>query len=466
MTQSLIFEVEELKGHLQNLERQLLLAAIELARKIYKSLLEKIDKLIQQHRPGEFSVAHKRSVWIKSWLGPVQVTRRQYRDREGKYRYFLDELMGMKKYRHTTAAVQEIALELAGNMSFRRSAEMLRKTTAVDLSAQTIQRLLGRIADNRIENDDRNREYFQQTGEIPVAEGRSIERLLIEADGVMLSLQRETASKAEAKLGIVYEGWRKVGKDRYRTLNKTIYADVASPESFWDGITLNLHRKYDLSGVEQTIVAGDGAEWIKEGAEYFGGQYQLCRYHLNRELGYALGHDRQKLKSIKRLCNSGKINEALDLLKEASCGVNEAKLQNIIKAARYLESNAVGLIDYRKGIPEQIGLRRTGAIEGNIDKVIVRRMKNQGMSWTYQGIRRMLWLRTRLYEGTLRDSLRHCNKSHQICPIPVKRVNNLICRRLKDNYASYFTAMLPALSGPHSSRPWVKVLKSLAGLGL
>ena len=66
--------------------------------------------------------------------------------------------------------------------------------------------------------------WFQETGEIPATEGKQVARLMVEADGVMLSLQREKERKAEVKLGIAYEGWERVGKDRYRTVNKTVFA--------------------------------------------------------------------------------------------------------------------------------------------------------------------------------------------------------------------------------------------------
>jgi hypothetical protein len=47
------------------------------------------------------------------------------------------------------------------------------------------------------------------------------------------------------------------------------------------------------------------------------------------------------------------------------------------------------------------GLRRTDAMEGNVDKLVVRRMKNQGMSWSLQGIRRLLCVRFLVLEGKL-----------------------------------------------------------------
>ena len=465
MVNSLISEAEELKQRVYGLEKQLLAAAIEWARNTYKAILEQLDLFIQRYRAKVFSIEHKRSTWFRTWLGPIRITRRQYRDPEGKYHYLLDELLGMKKYRHTTTAVQEIALELAGTLTFRKSAEILRKTTAIDLSSQTIHRLLRRAADGCIDSTDRDTDWFQETGELTQTEGKKIGRLMIEADGVMLSLQRETAHKTEVKLGIAYEGWCKVGKDRYSTVNKSIYADIAGSDKFWAGMTRKLHEKYDLSRINQVVVGGDGAGWIKEGVDYFGGRYQLCRYHLNRELCFALGHDRETLRVVQHNCNHGKFDAALILLKEAAGKANDDKAKAIKRTIRYLSSNASGLQDYREHTGQHDkSLRRTGAIEGNVDKVVVRRMKNQGMSWTLQGIRRMLWLRITLREGALADRLLAHNSEMALPPIPVKRVNRVIDRTLKHDYVNYFTAGLPVLHGPHASRPWVEMLKSLTGL--
>ncbi len=76
--------------------------------------------------------------------------------------------------------------------------------------------------------------------------------------------------------------------------------------------------------------------------------------------------------------------------------------KDIVKLSGYLKANFSGL----KTHPEMdnAGLS-TGAIEGNIDKFIARRMKHQGMSWSIQGIRRMLWLRVALYDNKLDDYL-------------------------------------------------------------
>jgi len=461
---SLIESSKELKQLILDLEKTLLARAMEWAKEAYKRLLEQIDCLMARCRPRSWRVVHKRAVWYRTILGAVRITRRQYRDQNGSYRYLLDELVGMGKHEHTSVEVKEMALGLVDNMTIRQSADILRKVSPVDLSHQTIHRLLKRAAERIVADTDNALAWFEQTGELPESKGKKVDKLIMEADGVMLSLQREKARKAEVKLGIAYEGWKKVGKDRYSTLNKTVHADIAGTDTFWSGMALKLHGKYDLTD-GQFVIGGDGAGWIKDGVDYFGGRYQLCRYHLNRELCLALGHDRQKLGKVRSCCQRGEFDAALAVLKEAAAEASPDKGKQISRAIKYMVSNADGLEDYRNHTEQLDGeLRRTGAIEGNVDKLIVRRMKNKGMSWTYDGIRRMLWLRISIREDTLAKCLRSSRKETVASIVPEKWINRVIDRDLQRDYLSYFTAGLPAVYGPHSSRPWVDMLKSLTGL--
>ena len=466
MKTSLIKNAEELKQVVVTIEKDLLNKAVEGAREAFGSLLEQIDLLIQQHRPADLVVVHKRSTWYRSCLGPVRVTRRQYQGHDGVYRYLLDELMGMPKYRHSTCAVKEIACRLAADMPFRRSAEVLSETTPIDLSYRTIHRLVQQTLANSQDEADHAISWFEETGELKQSEGREANRLMIEADGVVLSLQREAARKAEIKLGIAYEGWQKVGKDRYSTVNKTVYADIVDTDRFWTAMTLKLHQKYDLSRT-QYVIGGDGATWIKEGVDYFGGQYQLCRYHLNRALCHALGHDHPTLQSVQYHCSRNNLDAALKRLQQAANGAQADKAKDIKRVMKYISSNAHGLKDYREDMEQpDIALRRTGAIEGNIDKLIVRRMKNQGMSWSRQGIRRMLWLRISIREGTLADHLRSCSGETNHITMPKKQINKVIDHAIKYDYSNYFNMGIPAISGPHASRHWVEVLKSLTRIAI
>jgi hypothetical protein len=394
-------------------------------------------------------------------VGAVKIKRRQYIDGKKGYRYLLDEIIGSGKHQHVTGGVKELVLELATEMPYRKSAEILRKTSAIDLAHQTIWRMVGKAADPYLRKAEQEIRWFLETGEIPGSEGKQARCLLVEADGVFLSLQREKERKTEVKLGIAYEGWEKVGKDRYKTTNKTIFADVTDRDFFWAGMSLKLQRKYDLGAIGDTIVGGDGAAWVKEGARYINGRFQLDRYHLNRELCAALGRDNETRKKVRLACDNGDVSLGLQLMNEAMEGAKGKQAQRITKAYHYLKNNAAGLGDYRNTLGmEAKNLRRTGAIEGNVDKLIVRRMKNQGMSWTVKGIRRLLCVRFLVLEGSLKDWLAREIQRDSIVPIPPKKLHRIVNQLSNQEPNAWLEGRLPALYGPHASRPWVKGLKA------
>ena len=434
----------------------------EEARKTYKAVAEALDEWLFRHRPAGLCVEHKRLVWYKTVLGRVHVMRRQYRDKAGAYRYLLDEFLGVRKYLKTTLKLVELVADLVTQMTFRRSAEVLDKTTPLHLSAQSLLNLLERVAAPYIEEGEAKVREFLETGALPEAEGRKAAQVLVEADGVYLSLQREKQRKAEVKTVIGYEGWWKEGKSRYRTLNKFSYADVASSDECWASISLRLQQRYGEGGMGRLIVGGDGAPWIREGADYLGGIFQLDHYHLNREITLALGRDRASVDLVREACRHGDLVTALDRLSEVRAKMRGEAAKRVGRLYRYLVDNRAGLRDYRLDLGEQgKTLRSTGAIEGNVDKLVVKRMKNQGMNWTIRGIRRMLCIRLLRLEGKLPDRLRADSGGHGPPVVPRSSVERLMPRAAKRGSIDYWQVGLPALNGPHPNRPWVTYLRSL-----
>jgi hypothetical protein len=461
---SLPDSMAELKENLKHLDEFLLDKAVEHMKKCYKAILEDVDKEIAEHRSDNLKIEHRRGVWYQTCLGPVRVERRQYRDGRSQRRCLLDDVMGMDRHCHTTVKVQELALEMASFMPYRRSAEVLQKTSAIDLPHQTIWRMVGKAADPYLKKEKQELKWFMKTGEIPQGEGKQVSRLLVEADGVILSLQREKERRAEVKLGIVYEGWEKVGKDRYRTVNKTAFSTVAGIDNFWSGLSLKLQKTYDLAGVEDTIVGGDGAGWIKEGASYVNGRFQLDRYHLNKELCFAFGRDSQTKGMVWQACEQGEVEVSLAIIGNAMKRVKGEQLLRMARTYRYIQENSSGLGDYRLSLGEEgKNLRHTGAIEGNIDKLVVRRMKNQGMSWTLRGISRLLCVRFLILEKKLSEWVEKEKHPQTIkIAIPRRKMRRIVNRLSMQEPDDWIKAGIPALYGPHASRPWVRMLKSLS----
>jgi len=279
---------EELKSLLQYLDKDLLNRAISLAKQRYSIILKTVDDLIAKHRSEGLDIEHCRRVYYLTCLGPVSVSRRIYSDKSGKRRCLLDELMGMGRRGHNTLTVKEYAVELPTKMPYRRAAEVLGKLTAIEMTHQTMHRMVKKLSASYLETQIQQRQQFEATGEIPHSKGKTPAQIMIEADGVMVSQQRQKERKIEVKLGIAYEGWKEVSRGRYATENKTVFAAIGGSDNFWTDMTLELQKNYDFPGIRNVIIGGDGAAWVREGANYMGGHFQLDRYHLQRELTTAL----------------------------------------------------------------------------------------------------------------------------------------------------------------------------------
>lgn len=130
--------------------------------------------------------------------------------------------------------------------------------------------------------------------------------LFLEADGTSVALQREEARRAEVKVGVAYEGWQGVSKDRHRVTRKTVHSGIMNGSRFWEGFSLTLAKKYDLSQVGRVIIGGDDAPWIKNDTELLGGIYQSNRFHLKRALHQSLNNGLAL--EVYQACTKGESN--------------------------------------------------------------------------------------------------------------------------------------------------------------
>jgi len=449
----------------QELDRLILAKAMEWARRAYRVVAEALDEQLFKAKGDGLVSEGKREVWYDTCVGKVRVKRRLYSDGQGRYRHLLDELLCSRQKRHVTVRVLEMTTGLATQMVFRRSAAVLKDLTPVHLSAMTILNYLKKVAAPELEKATAEVRNFLEAGELPPGEGKKVPRLMVESDGVMVPLQREKQRKAEVKVGIAYEGWRPVGKDRYATVDKMCLAGVASGEEHWAAMLLRIHQRYDVSSVKEIVLGGDGAGWIKGGTEVLGARFALSRYHLHEELCRGLGRDRDGIRQVIQLCDRGELPIALQLLSQARMGARGEPARRLDHLAGYLVENGCGLKDYRLDLGEEgKNLRRTGAIEGNVDKLVARRMKNQGMSWTIAGIQRMLCVRLMVLQGTLQRVLNE-TPAPRIPHLRAKQVRAVIdSAAAKVPTAEWLQAAVPALHGPHPNRPWVMFLRSLVGV--
>lgn len=462
MKESIEQIMDNLKG-VEDIGRALIKLALEAARAFYKRLLELLEEYLYKVRNKELRVEHIRERWISTPLGDVRVKRRQYVDQEGKSHYLLDDILGLSKRSPVTPELRDIATFLSTLLPFMKSSQAMEKNLPqATLSHTTIHRLVRKTAEPFLKQEVAEERQLYEAGEIPMGEERIVPRLMVEADGVMIALQREKEKKAEVKVGIAYEGWEEVSRGRYRVKEKIAYCGMVSEDSFWERFSLKLAKRYNLASIKGIVVGGDGASWVKGGVDLLGGRFQLDRFHLLRALRQSLSHEKDLVSLVYKACDEGDWPRALELLKGARSRARGKEREKIEQLITYLAGNTAGLRDYRLDLGEEgKGLRRTGAIESNVDKLVANRMKKRGMSWTKKGANNMVCLLVISAEGGL---ARQFHPAHIVekANLSLKKVRRVLAKTSSEFEGAWLQAHIPALTGPHANRPWVKALKSLS----
>ena len=101
-----------------------------LTRKLGQALMEEFlqmidDQLKTERKRGELSNQGKRWRYMNTLLGDITFYKRMYQDEGGKYRYLLDEALGLTKNQWINKSCQKLEGLLAFTFSSYRKAEAL-----------------------------------------------------------------------------------------------------------------------------------------------------------------------------------------------------------------------------------------------------------------------------------------------------------------------------------------------------
>ena len=262
------------------------------ARELARELLEDLDLALMRNRPGGLLCTGKRDRTVATAFGDLTISRRMYRDPDGETTFPLDEYLGWKPRRLASPAMAELAAYMATLMPFRAAEDVMGKTTAGALSKTTIHRLLQDAAEEALSEERERWEAQFERGEDVCDGDVKADTLYVEADGVWMKTQREDKKSYEVKAGIAYSGRRKVGEDRYELAGKRVYCHASGDIPFWEGAILEWGKSYDLGSAERFIAGGDGANWIRAGADYLpNAVFQLDGFHLSRACGIGYGEE-------------------------------------------------------------------------------------------------------------------------------------------------------------------------------
>ncbi len=413
--------------------------------------IEEIDDQLVESVPQGWRNVGTEARWLVSSVGEVRYKRRVYLDEGRQRRKPIDELLGIGQHERMSGRVQEMGASLACMETYRVSASQLSWLIKTPISHSTLQRMVWRIGNRIADGEEAERQrIFESGGEIEP--GRIQAPVLYgESDGVWVHLQRERRKSTEVRLAIMSTGKKAVGKDRYRLENKCCTMAVGIDSRNWqEQVLMKAHLHYDLEQTKMLITGGDGNQWVRQTFNRLdiSQEFILDSFHLHRAARKALQNREEANAMVKRLREGGFESVQQELLNKIAQaeGRKKEKLRDFYN---YIQHNRDGLLDLEhRGVDQPACL---GAIESNVDKYAVHRLKGRGCSWRYSGLRAMLALRQH-YEALQQHAFRYCPVQS-----PLRQYHRT--QHLEVEYEEVLQKSMPIFSSSDQYKPWVRELR-------
>lgn len=381
----------------KELEKNIYKWICELGQSFTKEFLERYDQMLMKER-DKTKYRHKglRQTTVKTVYGEVTYNRAIYEvveeDGTKHFVYLLDETLELKNIGLISTNMAELLVKGITEQSYRVCAAQVSEMTGQTISAMgvwnVIQALGAKVCEEEKELTDAHKQgKIHGEKESPV--------LFEEADGVYIKLQgkdRKSSKqdKAEIKIGIAYDGWKKTGQDRYALVNKVIVAGFSHAKEFHEYREAAIAEKFNLDEVCQRILNADGASWIKKVKDK-STCFQLDPFHRNKAVKEKI-HDKTAQKDVLELLEEQDIDGVFHYLELYKNSLSEeAEIEDTEELIQYYENNREGLLPYQaQGLelpenPEGLEYRNMGTMENHVWSVIAKRMKHNHTSWSKRG---------------------------------------------------------------------------------
>lgn len=205
----------------------------------------------------------------------------------------------------------------------------------------------------------------------------------------------------------IHEGWEE--SSGRRGLKNPVYLSSVAEEAeeFWERVWEEADARYELEGVKEIYIIGDGANWIKSALKVFPkAKYILDKFHLGgaEEKGKAL-------RAALRFGNKEKAEEIIKGLIETAS--SETRRKAILELWRYIENNWEAV----KEVYRQKEVRCSA--EGHISHVLSARMSSRPMGWSREGAKHMAEIRVCQANGqsVANEYLNQCCRRQEALPV-------------------------------------------------
>jgi hypothetical protein len=407
------------------------------------------DRIMEQRDSARFRLKDQREVSIDTVFGTVRFKRRLYLDRKtGKHVFLLDQMLQYEGRDKLSPYLEELAIQFASQgPSYRDSVQRLKALLGYPVLSHEA------IRDKLIAQAERPEPAHH--------ERRPVRVLFVEVDGLYTKLQRDRRRGMENRMAVVHEGWENEG-GRIRLKAKRHYLHTGDGD-FWEGFGDFLVQHYDLDEQTWLVVNGDGAAWIEECTSYFHRcVFTLDRFHVAKELKRYVGHLPKTWEKVRQSLASFDP----DTLLETLVSVPETKIagewrEDWRKYRAFLERHREHLRDYRETLRkagiDTSGMRPMGSAEAQM-RIMAKRTKGGGYSWSVRGVQAMLKTIMKTKEGRPLTNLKE-DTSKNVSS--VKSTIRKWLQEVKRESKGCIDGTIRLLLGPIQSSPTGRAIKGL-----
>lgn len=366
-----------------DLEKEIREERVKLEREIFYRKIAKLENQFKQDMEIQgFRYVKTAERTVIFSFGEIRFSRKCYY-KDGKYRYPLDEYLNLKRYeRYSDVFLCHIA-ELAAALPYRMVVKIVERLMGIYITKDTVLKvvkLANKLYENKIDY-----EYYQEEN----GESKKVEKLYIEADGVMVKSKNNKQLRKDIAHVVIHEGTEIEYGKRKKLVNKHEIIAGSSRQVMEDTL-LYIEKNYKVDRnttfvTNSDMGAGYGFKFFSPIVKTFKAKHEHFwdKYHVQKEIIRLSDFIESKLiNRLKRSIENHDRNELIVILDTI-----ESTIESDVLLEVFLSFKSRMLHNFKHTNPTQnrsITIDTVGVIESQHCK-ITNRMKKRKMYWTVLG---------------------------------------------------------------------------------
>lgn len=374
-----------------------------LGKELFSEIVTQIDNLVLEDakRKSQYETVKfaKKSLVTKN--GKTEFERRYYKDNEtGEGVYLTDKILGLEKGERIDKNVKAEIIQKASNQSYHKSGKMI--VPELEISSTTVMKNV------------RKNEWKMDMEERKEEEKIKAKNIYVQVDEDHIK-QRNKKGCTISKIVTVYTRKRvltkedrldKVQQVRRELVDKFTFSGLYKDnQELWEDVAYYIDCTYKKEEIENIFIMGDGASYIKAGAEWIEKSvFVLDRFHIEKYINH-LNYDEYLKSKLKEaidqydpISTENIMNEAIkkiekEIKEDEELGRDTRRLNNRLKK---IENTKKYFMNQWDGIEahEKYKDKLTGCCqEGQVHHTLSERMSTDAKVWSENGIDEMSQLR-------------------------------------------------------------------------